>query len=64
MIVYLSARLFSWLYCYSWPLGRTPIGEHANAFLVILSIIIFPCEVYCVVMSVRNSLKDKRDKRK
>ena len=64
MIVYLSARLISWLYCYSWPLGRTPSGDYANGILAVLSIITFPFEVFCAVMIVRNFLKDKRGKRK
>lgn len=55
MIVYITARLFAWLYGYGWPLTHQMEGGTVNAVLASLSCFTFPFEVYCAVMLWRGS---------
>lgn len=50
MIIYITARLFAWLYGYDWPLTRPMHGGTVNSFLAFWSCFSFPFEVICAVL--------------
>jgi len=64
MILYLTARLFAWLYGFDWPLGKAPNGDNINAMLAMLSVLSFPFEVFCVVMIAKGFIGDRKQKAK
>ena len=64
MILYLTARLFAWLYGFDWPLGKAPNGDNINAMLAMLSILSFPFEVFCAVMIVKDFIGGMKRKAK
>ena len=62
MIIYITARLFAWLYGYEWPLTQSTNGGTTNGFLALWSCITFPLEVLCAVMLWLMLREDKNDK--
>ncbi len=62
MIIYITARLFAWLYGYDWPLTQPVEGGTLNGFLAFWSCFSFPFEVFCAVMLWRIWRNDKNGK--
>ena len=56
MILYLCARLATWLFGYSWPLNDSPL----RSALVIFSSISATLEVLWIIKTVSDSIGGKR----
>ncbi len=60
MIIYLAARLVSWLYGLDWPPGRSPSGADMSAVLASFSAISMPFEIFAAIMLSKSLFGRKK----